>query len=241
MRTLCVIPARLASSRLPHKPLQTIANQSLIRIVAERALDLACFDLVVVATDDRTVCAAVEDLDVESVLTGEHRNGTERVAQVARMRRFAGAEIVVNLQGDEPFVSGAAAYGAIAQARAGAGVGTAGAPLSEVTGTDRNTVKVFVNSAGRAVGFSRDVPPPTALGRNTMLHHVGIYAYQPAALARWASEAPVAAELIEGLEQLRPLSYGEYIGVAAVDEAVAPGIDTVQDLLKAEQLLSVSC
>ena len=241
MRTLCVIPARLASSRLPHKPLQPIASQPLIRLVAQRALDLGCFDHVVVAADDKRICDAVQGLDVESVLTREHRSGTDRVAEVAGLARFAAAEIVVNLQGDEPFVAESAVEGSIDRVRAGCGVGTAGGPLAGDEIDNPHTVKVFVDSRGNAAGFSRQATPPEGLADGTVLNHVGIYAYRPAALARWAATGQVAAEVAENLEQLRPLSYGESIGVAAIAEPPVTGIDTAEDLRRAELIMSASC
>lgn len=241
MRTLCVIPARLASSRLPHKPLQRIANQPLIRVVAQRALDLGCFDHVVVAADDKRICDAVQGIDVEPVLTRQHRSGTDRVAEVAALARFAAVEIVVNLQGDEPFVAESAVAGSIDRVRAGCGVGTAAGPWAGEDIEDPHTVKVFVDSHGNAAGFSRRATPPKGLADCAVLHHVGIYAYRPAALARWAATGPVAAEIAADLEQLRPLSYGERIGVAATAEPPAMGINTAEDLRRAELIMSVSC
>ena len=241
MRTLCVIPARLASSRLPHKPLQPIASQPLIRLVAQRALDLECFYHVVVATDDKRICDAVRDLDVEPVLTREHRSGTDRVAEVAGLTRFAAAEIVVNLQGDEPFVAESAVVGSIDRVQAGCGVGTAGGPLADEDIDNPHTVKVFVDSHGNATGFSRRATPPEGLANCTVLNHVGIYAYRPAALARWAATDEVAAEVAERLEQLRPLSYGESIGVATIAEPQVAGINTAEDLRRAELIMSALC
>ncbi len=240
MRTLCVIPARLGSSRLAHKPLQVIAHQPLIRLVAQRALDLECFDHVVVAADDQRVCAAVQELDVEAVLTGDHRSGTERVAAVVALERFADAEIVVNLQGDEPFVSKEAVVGAVDRVWAGAGIGTAGAPLGETERHDRNAVKVLVDSEGWAVGFTRNGSFQIPAG-GAVLKHVGLYAYRPSALRRWTAAQPVAEERAESLEQLRPLSRGEQIAVATQTEPAGPGIDTAADLRTAEHFLSVSC
>ncbi len=240
MHILCVIPARIGSSRLHHKPLQTIADQPLIRLVAQRALDFRFLDHVVVATDDRRVADAVAGLDVEAVLTSRrHRNGTERTAAVAKLPRFAAAKIVVNLQGDEPFVSAESVAGAIAEVRQGASVGTGGARLDPAKLLDPGTVKVFVDSSGRALAFSRGARPTTPDVRETaVLHHVGVYAYRPAALSRWASVDPVEEEIAQSLEQLRPLSYGEHIGVCKLDAAAPRGIDTVADLHEARELVS---
>ncbi len=240
MRILCVIPARLGSRRLPHKPLQTIAKQPLIRLVAERARAFEFLEKVVVATDDRRVADAVGGLDVDVVLTGEFRSGTERVAAVARRPEFEEAEIVVNLQADEPFIPAEAVSGAIAEVEAGAGVGTAGARLDPSALADPNTVKVFVGSAGRALAFSRNARPMPEVEEESVCHHLGVYAYRPAALQRWAAAAPVPEEIEQRLEQLRPLSYGEHIGVATLDTLAPSGIDTPADLQRARELISVT-
>ncbi len=240
MRILCVIPARLGSRRLPHKPLQTIAKQPLIRLVAERARAFEFLERVVVATDDQRVADAVDGLDVDVVLTGEFRSGTERVAAVARRREFEEAEIVVNLQADEPFIPAEAVSGAIAEVEAGAGVGTAGARLDPSALADPNTVKVFVGSAGRALAFSRNARPMPEVEEESVCHHMGVYAYRPAALQRWAAAAPVPEETEQRLEQLRPLSYGEHIGVTTLDTLAPNGIDTPADLQRARERISVT-
>lgn len=242
MRILGVIPARIASSRIPHKPLQAIADQPLIRLVAQRVLEFGCFDRVVVATDDRRVADAVGDLEIETVMTDSAcRNGTERVAEVAAQPRFAGTEVVVNVQGDEPFLPVEAVSGAVAalERDGGAGIGTVGGPLAEGALDDPHTVKVFVDDRRRAVGFSRG--PRLARGpwEAAVLHHVGVYAYRPASLARWAATDPVDSEVTEQLEQLRPLSYGEGIAVTALDRTAPPGIDTMADLERARAMMSV--
>ena len=239
MQIVCVIPARLDSSRLPHKPLQTIAGQPLIRLVAGRARDLACFDHIVVATDALQVVEAVGGLGVEAVLTSpRHRNGTERVAEVMRFARFRTADVVVNLQGDHPFVAEAAIRGVIELVEGGAAIATVGAPLQKPDLENPHTVKVFVDADGNAVAFTRQAQPPAGAD-GEVLHHVGVYGYSPEALARWVSAAPVDEEVAEGLEQLRPLSYGARIAVCRINEQAAPGIDTIDDLRKAEKFLTV--
>ena len=240
MRILCVIPARLGSTRLRNKPLQSIANQPLVRLVAERASGFDFLGKVVVATDDRRVADAVNGLDVDTVLLGEFRSGTERVAAVARRPEFAEAEIVVNLQADEPFIPAAAVSGAIARVEAGAAVGTAGARLGPSTLADPNTVKVFVGSDSRALAFSRNTRPMPEVKEESVCHHIGVYAYRPAALQRWAAAAPVPEEIEQRLEQLRPLSYGEHIGVTTLNTLAPSGIDTPADLQRARELISVT-
>jgi 3-deoxy-manno-octulosonate cytidylyltransferase (CMP-KDO synthetase) len=242
MRILGVIPARVASSRIPHKPLQTIADQPLIRLVAQRVLEFGYFEQVVVATDDRRVVDAVGDLEIDTVMTATGcRNGTERVAEVAAHPRFAGAEVVVNVQGDEPFLPLEAVSGAVAALERDrrAGIGTVGGPLAAGALDDPHTVKVFVDARGRAVGFSRGPRLERGAGGAAVLHHVGVYAYRPASLARWAAGEPVESEVRHQLEQLRPLSYGEAIAVTALDQEAPRGIDTTADLERARALMAV--
>lgn len=205
-------------------------------MVARRVLALGLDARVVVATDDARVVAAVAPLEVEAVLTrADHRCGTERVAEVAALPRFADAQVVLNVQGDEPLLPGAAARGALARLDLGDGIGTAAVPLQADGLADPHLVKVVVDQAGRALRFSRTVPASGAWdGEVDLLRHVGVYAYSRGALQRWAELPPTDAELALGLEQLRPLAHGLTIGVARIDAAVAPGIDTEEDLARAE-------
>ncbi len=239
MQIVCVIPARLDSSRLAHKPLQTIAGQPLIRLVAQRARDLGCFDHIVVATDALQVVEAVGGLGVEAVLTSpSHRNGTERVAEVMGFARFRKADVFVNLQGDHPFVAESAIRGVIELVEQGANIATVAAPLRQADREDPHTVKVFVDDHSHAVDFTRAAQPPAGVP-GPALHHVGVYAYHPEALARWATAPQVDRELAEGLEQLRPMAYGATIAVCQVKDHAAPGIDTIDDLRRAEEFLTV--
>lgn len=239
MQIVCVIPARLDSSRLAHKPLQTIAGQPLIRLVAQRARDLGCFDHVVVATDALQVVEAVGGLGVEAVLTrASHRNGTERVAEVMGFARFRTADVFVNLQGDQPFVPEAAVRGVIRLVERGAGIATVAAPLRKADRADPHTVKVFVDEQDHAVAFTRLAETPEGV-EGEPLQHVGVYAYHPEALARWATAPQIERESAEGLEQLRPMAHGATIAVCRLKEHAAPGIDTMDDLRKAEEFLTV--
>ena len=201
------------------------------------------FDEVVVATDDARVADAAGEVGVESLLTSPtHRNGTERVAEVADLPRFRLAEIVVNLQGDEPFVAQEAVAGAIGQVEGSADIGTAAGPIEDSELTNPDVVKVEVDRRGRAAAFYRLRSGSVPLGDEASpLHHIGVYAYRPDALRRWAATEPVADEISERLEQLRPLSYGASIGVATITDPAPPGINTMDDLKRAEQLLAISC
>lgn len=240
MRVLCVIPARLGSTRLPNKPLQLLAGEPLVTRVARRVLDLDVVERVVVATDAPGVIDAVTGVGLEAVLTGDHhRNGTERVAEVAGMSEYQGYDAFVNVQGDEPFIDQQAVRGAIDWLASGTEIGTAAAPLAAEHADDPARVKVVFDAQGEALYFSRSPIPhycePEA-GEPAHWQHVGVYAYTREALERWVALLPTPLEVAERLEQLRPLEHGMTIGVARLTEPAPPGIDTVEDLKRAEEL-----
>lgn len=237
MRLVCVIPARRGSSRLPDKPLRLLHGEPLIRVVARHALELDLGGPVIVASDDEGVLDAVADLDVRPVLTsGSHRSGTERVAEVAARPECAEADIVLNLQGDEPFLSRSAALGAVDRVRTGDDIGTAAQALEPSGWRNPARVKVEVDGRGRARRFYRTPIPGACSRRLPTFQHLGVYAYSPAVLRRWVTASPTADEAAEALEQLRPLALGMGIGVATVNERVSHGIDTEDDLRAAEAL-----
>jgi 3-deoxy-manno-octulosonate cytidylyltransferase (CMP-KDO synthetase) len=239
MRVLGVIPARLGSIRLPNKPLQLLAGEPLITRVIQRVMEHDLTDAVVVATDSERVVEVAVAAGARAVLTDpSHLSGTDRVAEVAARAEFAAAEIVVNVQGDEPFLPRGALAGAIDRVEQGDDIGTAAAPLDPALVTDPARVKVVTDARGRALYFSRSVIPhrrePTDDVTGLYWQHLGIYAYSRAALARWVAAEPSAAELAERLEQLRALHCGLSIGVARLDEPALPGVDTADDLRRAE-------
>jgi 3-deoxy-manno-octulosonate cytidylyltransferase (CMP-KDO synthetase) len=239
MRVLGVIPARLGSTRLPNKPLQLLAGEPLITRVIQRVMEHDLIDDLVVATDSRQVAEVAIAAGVRAVLTDpSHLSGTDRVAEVAARPEFAGAEIVVNVQGDEPFLPREALAGAIGRVEEGDDVGTAAAPLDPALVADPARVKVVTDWRGRALYFSRAVIPhrrePTDEVGELYWQHLGIYACTRAALARWVAAEPSLAELAERLEQLRALHCGLTIGVARLDEPALPGVDTPDDLRRAE-------
>ena len=239
MRVLGVIPARLGSTRLPNKPLQLLAGEPLITRVIQRVRQHELTDELVVATDSPMIAEVVERSHVRAVLTdGSHLSGTDRVAEVAARPEFAGMDIVVNVQGDEPFLSREALAGALDRVRGGDDVGTAAAPLEAEEATDPARVKVVTDGRGRAMYFSRAVIPyrrePTDPAAGLYWQHLGIYAYTRDALGRWVAAAPSPAELAERLEQLRALHCGLTIGVARLDRPAIPGVDTDDDLRRAE-------
>ena len=239
MRVLGVIPARLGSTRLPNKPLQLLAGEPLITRVIQRVREHGLTDDLVVATDSPLIARVVESAGVRAVLTdGGHCSGTDRVAEVAARPEYRGFEVVANVQGDEPFLTREALAGALARVEIGDDVGTAAAPLDAALAHDPSRVKVVTDAAGRALYFSRAPIPfrrdPGDPGDDLYRQHIGIYACSRDALARWVAAPPSPAELAERLEQLRALHLGLRIGVATLTEAALPGIDTSDDLRRAE-------
>jgi len=197
-------------------------------------------DRVVVAADDPAVADAVAGLAVDAVLTDPaHSCGTERVAEVAELAAYAWADVILNVQGDEPFFPAVGVRAVTSLVESGHPIGTLGATLTPSSALDPNRVKVVVDGDGRALRFARALPASGAWGCDvTVLQHVGLYAYTRRALRRWAAAAPAAEELDERLEQLRPLKEGIPIAVARLAEPAPHGIDTERDLDEAERLLA---
>jgi len=239
MRVLGVIPARLGSTRLPNKPLQPLAGEPLITRVIERVLEHGLLGELVVATDSPRVVQVAERSGVRAVLTADgHQTGTDRVAEVAARSDFAGFDTIVNIQGDEPFLTREALAGALGRVEQGDDIGTAAAPLDPALASDPSRVKVVTDARGRALYFSRAMIPhrrePDDSSDGLYWQHLGIYAFTRAALARWVTLPPCEAELAERLEQLRALHNGMTIGVARLQEPALPGVDTAEDLRRAE-------
>jgi len=239
MRVLGVIPARLGSTRLPNKPLQLLAGEPLITRVIQRVMEHGLIDRLVVATDAPMVVEVVERSGVQAVLTDAgHDTGTDRVAEAARQGELAGFDVVVNVQGDEPFVSREALAGALQRLELGDDVGTAAAPLDPALAADPSRVKVVTDARGRALYFSRAVIPhrrdPGEPPAGLYWQHVGLYAYTRPALECWVAARPSPAEEAERLEQLRALHCGLTIGVSRLAEPALPGVDTPDDLRRAE-------
>ena len=245
---LGVIPARLGSSRLPRKPLLPIAGRPLIEWVWRRASATGLFGKLVVATDSGEIAEVVSDFGGQVMLTDpEHPSGTDRVAEVAARTENRAFEVVVNVQGDEPFVDVAHMAPAIDLVRSGGWeVGTAATPIHSLEEwRDPAAVKVVRAADGGALYFSRAPVPflrdhdprPEDFAEGAFLRHLGIYVYAADALARWVSLPEGQLERIERLEQLRPLAAGIRIGVAVVDPIPA-GVDTPADAEAAELRLS---
>jgi 3-deoxy-manno-octulosonate cytidylyltransferase (CMP-KDO synthetase) len=241
------IPARFAASRLPGKPLQLIGGVPMVLHVARRALAAGARE-VWVATDDHRIANALQDCGVQVAMTSpDHASGTDRLAECARMAGWNDDTIVVNLQGDEPF---APADGIACVARtvadSGSGIATLAAPIDDIdTLLDPNAVKVVLAGDGDALYFSRaPVPWPrdafardrTRLPEGRWLRHIGIYGYRAAALRAFAALAPGRLEQVESLEQLRALEAGWRIAVSLAPSPFPPGVDTPEDLARAQRL-----
>jgi len=195
----------------------------------------------VIATDSEDVAAVARSAGAECVLTrADHPSGTDRVAEVAELPAYRGHDAIVNVQGDEPFVTAEAVSGAAEQVRSGRfALGTAAAPADEAVLGQPHVVKVVTADDGRAMYFSRagipfrrDAGDGAAL-RALVRQHVGVYAYSREALRRWVALPPHPLEQVERLEQLRPLAAGIAMGVALLTSMPLGGIDTEDDLARA--------
>jgi 3-deoxy-manno-octulosonate cytidylyltransferase (CMP-KDO synthetase) len=236
MQTAIVIPARYASQRLPGKPLLRQTGKYLIQHVYERACASRHASQVLVATDDPRIVAAVESFGGAAVLTRrEHASGTDRVAEVALR---LDADVIVNLQGDEPLVDPAALdlLPELLGRDSGSDMATLAVPITTPEQWhDPNCVKVVCDAAGRALYFSRspiphvrDGEPDFAARPARFLQHLGLYAYRRAFLLQLARLPQHPLEETEKLEQLRVLALGQRIHVGIVEHA-ARGVDTFAD------------
>jgi 3-deoxy-manno-octulosonate cytidylyltransferase (CMP-KDO synthetase) len=244
---IVAIPARYGSTRLPAKPLREIGGVPMVVRVAQRAL-LAGASQVVVAVDDQRIADALAGQGVAICMTrSDHASGSDRLAECAAHYGWADDTIVVNLQGDEPFAP-AAGIRAVAQALAedGAPMATLATPIHSAEELfDPNVVKLVCAANGRALYFSRAPLPwardAFAADRHALpsgspfLRHIGIYAYRAGFLAQYARLPRTPLEQTESLEQLRALEHGHAIAVRLTPEPFPPGIDTLDDLERAEQ------
>ena len=237
-RIAVIIPARFGSQRLPGKPLADLAGRPLIAHVVDRARRARGVDVVAVATDDERIAHAVEAAGGRAIVTGEAQTGTDRVAQAARTLRPA-ADVVVNLQGDEPLMDPAAIETLVRAMEPGVEMATLARPLVEGEMGRLQVVKVVTDLRGDALYFSRAPIPCRRAGGDSPLAraHVGIYAFTAAFLQEFASLPPGRLEAEESLEQLRALEHGRRIRVADTSYA-GFGIDTPEDLERARAILA---
>jgi 3-deoxy-manno-octulosonate cytidylyltransferase (CMP-KDO synthetase) len=243
-----LIPARLASTRLPDKPLADIAGKPMVVRVAERALKSAAIRVVVAADSTRIVDACVAH-GVEAVLTRpEHPSGSDRLAQACELLGLSGQDVVVNVQGDEPLIDPALidAVAALLEARPGASMSTAAHPIADFAEfTNPNVVKTVLDAQGLALYFSRAPIPwwrdgfaagSKALPEPRPLRHVGIYGYRAGFLRLFPQLEPAPMEQAEALEQLRAMWHGHKIAVHVTASAPGVGVDTPGDLERVRAL-----
>ncbi|MDY7547536.1 3-deoxy-manno-octulosonate cytidylyltransferase [Glaciimonas sp. CA11.2] len=241
-----IIPARLASTRLPNKPLADLGGKPMIVRVAERAA-LSGAAQVIVATDHVDILIACEKYGVVARLTrSDHPSGTDRIAEVAAGLGLAAHAVVVNVQGDEPLIDPELIAATAAQIVDGVPMATAAHAINSVADAfNTNVVKVVVSKHGRALYFSRATIPwhrdGFAQSRQSLpsdyvpLRHIGLYAYSYAFLQTYPTLTVSPLEQIEALEQLRVLWHGFPIAVHIAQDAPAAGVDTPEDLERVRQ------
>lgn len=231
MKNICVIPARYASTRLPGKPLKDICGKPMICRVYDRACLAKNVSEVIVATDDERIFQAVEQNAGRAMMTrADHKTGTDRLAEVAE--KFSDADIIVNVQGDEPLIEASLIDELIEQfADENLQMATV---ATELTDEDEmknpNNVKVIFDKNHDALYFSRSlIPYPRNVGKSKVYKHIGIYAYRRNFLLDYAKMESTPLEQAESLEQLRALENGYKIRVIE-SNCKFVGVDTEEDL-----------
>jgi 3-deoxy-manno-octulosonate cytidylyltransferase (CMP-KDO synthetase) len=245
-----LIPARLASTRLPDKPLADLGGAPMVVRVAQRALQSRATRCVV-AADSPAIVSACRQHGIEAVLTrADHASGSDRLAEACELLDLAGDAIVVNVQGDEPLIE-PSLIDAVARLLAwqpDASMSTAAHPIDSVADfTNPNAVKVVLDARQFALYFSR-APIPWwrdgfahgigALPQPGPLRHVGIYGYRAGFLRQFPGLSQAPVEVAEALEQLRALWHGYRIAVHVTEHAPGPGVDTPQDLERVRRLFT---
>lgn len=249
MRFTVLIPARLASTRLPNKPLADIHGKPMVVHVAERAAQSGAAR-VVVAADDPSIMQACLAHGVQAVLTHpNHVSGSDRLAQACELLNLQGDDIVVNVQGDEPMIDPALVQrcAALLSERSDCVMSTAAHAITELADfVNPNVVKVVLDAAGCALYFSR-APIPWARDGNMAgvqrlptpapLRHVGLYAYRAGFLRSFPALPVAPVEACEALEQLRVLWHGQRIAVQLWPHSPGMGVDTPEDLARVRALM----
>lgn len=238
MNSVAVIPARFASTRFPGKPIALLMGKPLVEHVYEKARACTAISRVIVATDDKRIFAVVRGFGGDCMMTSPaHRSGSDRLGEVAGN---IDADVIVNVQGDEPMIA-PEVIGAVLEAMDTAApppIVTAAAPLSGPKEYhDPDVVKVLVDAQGKALYFSRSPIPYGWIDGDAGLKHIGIYAYQKNALLDFVSLPMGKLECLEGLEQLRALENGMGIEVVRVEGFTGIGIDSPEDLERAERIM----
>lgn len=254
-----VIPSRFNSSRLPGKPLKLIAGKTMIERVYEQAVKSG-IGSICVATDDERIKETVESFGGVCVMTrSEHPSGTDRLAEVCEIQGWDDADIVINLQGDEPLMPPEVVnYIAEIATETDAGIATLATPITKLKDIfNPNIVKVVMNAKGHAHYFSRAPIPwdrdhysfddncensfeDNSHSPTPRYRHLGMYAYRVKTLKKIPLLAPCETEQVESLEQLRPLYHGIKIQVGIIENAPDHGIDTEEDLLRVNAVFSES-
>jgi 3-deoxy-manno-octulosonate cytidylyltransferase (CMP-KDO synthetase) len=245
-----VIPARMASSRLPDKPLADIGGLPMVVRVAQRALQSQASQ-VVVAADDERIVAACQAHGVQALLTRQdHLSGSDRLAEACQLLGLPDDAVVVNVQGDEPLIPPALIneVARVLRERPDASMSTAAHAIGSLEEfTNPNVVKVVMDARQMALYFSR-APIPwwrdgqsdsgfKALPNPAPLRHMGIYGYRVGFLSLFPTLKPAPLETMESLEQLRALWHGHRIAVHVTSEAPGPGVDTPEDLARVRSLI----
>lgn len=243
-----LIPARLASTRLPNKPLADLCGAPMVVRVAQRVLSMTGrTPRVVVAGDHPSIVAACQSHGIDAVLTrADHPSGSDRLAEACTLLKLADEQIVVNVQGDEPLIDPAlvSAVASLLEKSPQAQMSTAAHAIDSVADFHNpNVVKVVLDAQGMALYFSRAPiayprDAPAALPQPAPLRHIGIYGYRVGFLKQFPTLAQAPLELTESLEQLRALWHGYRIAVHVTDYAPGAGVDTPQDLERVRQLLT---
>lgn len=249
-----LIPARLASTRLPNKPLADIGGVPMVVRVAQRVQSShgpSGAARVVVAADNQTIIDACSLHGIESVLTDvNHPSGSDRLAQACDLLHLSDSEIVVNVQGDEPLIDPLLpkSVADLLTERSEASVSTAAHPIDNVADyLNPNVVKVVLDARQRALYFSRApiawwrdgaANGTVALPSPAPLRHIGLYGYRVAFLRQFPKLSPAPIETTEALEQLRALWHGYQIAVYVTDRAPGHGVDTPQDLQRVRALVA---
>ncbi len=237
-----VIPARYASTRLPGKALLEIDGRPMIAHVVDRANESSAHR-VIVATDDVRIAEAVNNLACEVCMTqADHESGSDRIAEVVGALGMDDAEIIVNVQGDEPMIGGQLIdeVGLVLQSQKDVFMSTAAVRITQESEIENpNVVKVVINKSDRALYFSRSGIPFARDQRVApAFRHLGIYGYHAGFLRQWPSLPESSIEQTEKLEQLRVLDAGYQIQVVVVEEDAGIGVDTQEDLDKVRSVFA---
>jgi 3-deoxy-manno-octulosonate cytidylyltransferase (CMP-KDO synthetase) len=244
MRFTILIPARMASTRLPNKPLADIAGVPMVVRVAQRVAHAGAHQ-VVVAADSAQIVQACQNHGVPAVLTRvDHTSGSDRLAEACDLLGLQDPDIVVNVQGDEPLMPPelVSAVAKLLMDTPQASISTAAHAIDSLADFQNpNVVKVVCDQAGLAHYFSRAPIPyprdtPDQLPQPAPLRHIGIYGYRVGFLRQFPKLAQAPTELTESLEQLRAMWHGHRIAVHVTAHAPGPGVDTPEDLARVRQL-----